>query len=369
MHLVHGNNLKIWYPGFLSRSWHLSNRSLKARIQTIDHEVVCSDNFDISYGTAQGSCLGPLLFIIFTNDIYLLLTFSKIILFADDTTLINSCMNVHFLKYSLKHDMTVLTDWYCANQLSLNVNKTVLIKFWPDLKPFTVIIGDIELRNSSSTRFLGVTVDECLTWNAHVGNLCSKIRANKMLLVHAKLLLPTDALKKIYFAHIYTHLTYSLVVWGSMINKSSYNSLYKLQKECVKLMANVPKSSCVEPIFDQLNLIRLSDLIGNELKKLGFKVTHELLPVPLIELFQINGGKKKHCYETCQKGIPNIQNHSTFLFNKSFLCKCLSLYSKLPNSIRQKSSLKGFCQTIRQMRSSQTRHNNNMPVIMSQSIN
>ena len=171
-----------------------------------------------------------------------------------------------------------------------------------------------------------------------------------MLLVHAKHLLPMDALRKIYFAHIYTHLTYSLVVWGSMINKSSYNSLYKLQKECVKLMANVPKSSCVEPIFDRLNLIRLSDLIGNELKKLGYKVAHKLFPEPLIELFQINGGRKKHRYETHQKGIPSVQNHSTFLFNKSFLCKCLSLYSKLPNSVRQKSSLNGFYRIIRQVR-------------------
>ena len=186
---------------------YLYNRSLKARIQAIDHEVVHSDNFDISYGTVQGSCLGPLLFIIFMNDIYLLPTFSKIILFADDTTLINSCKNVHFLKYSLEHDMS-------ANQLSLNVNKTILIKFWPDSKPFTLKIGDVKLNNSSSAKFLGMMVDECLTWNAHVGNLCSKIQANKMLLVNAKHLLPTDALKKIYFAHIYTHLTYSLVVWA-----------------------------------------------------------------------------------------------------------------------------------------------------------
>ena len=211
------------------------------------------------------------------------------------------------------------------------------------MKSFTVKIGDVELNNSSSTKLLGVMVDECLTWKAHVWNLYSKIRANKMLLVNAKYLLPMDALKKNYFAHIYTHLTYSLVVWGSMINKSSYNSLYKLQKECVKLMANVPKSSCAEPIFDRLNLIRLSNLIEIELKKLGYKVAHKFLPEPLIELFQTNGGKKKYRYETCQKGIPSIQNHSTLLFNKSFLCKCLSLYSKLPNSIRQKSSLNGFC--------------------------
>ena len=257
---------------------YLSNRSLKAKIQTADHEIIRSDNFYISFGTTQGSCLGPLLFIIFTNDIYLLPTFSKIILFADDTTHINSCMNMHFLKYSLEHDMSILTDWYCANQLSLNVNKTILIKFWPDSKPLTVKIGDVELNNSNSTKFLGVTVGECLTWNAHVGNLHSKIQANKMLLVNAKHLLPTDALRKIYFDHIYTHLTCSLVVWGLMIHKSSYNSLYKLQKECVKLVAKVPKSSCFEPIFDRLNFIRLPGLIENELKKLAYKIVHKLLP-------------------------------------------------------------------------------------------
>ena len=84
------------------------------------------------------------------------------------------------------------------------------------------------------------------------------------------------------------------MVWGLMINKSSYNSLYKLQKECVKLVAKVPKSSCVEPIFDHLNLTRLSDLIENESKKLGYKITHKLLPEPLTKLFQINGGRKMH---------------------------------------------------------------------------
>ena len=192
-------------------------------------------------------------------------------------------------------------------------------------------------------------MDECLTWNEHVGNLHSKIWANKMLLVNAKHLLPTDALRKIYFAHIYTHLTYSLVVWDLMIPKSSYNSLYRLQKECIKLVAKVPKSSCVEPIFDHFNIIKLPGLIENELTKLGYKIANKLLPEPLIKLFQINGGRKMHQYDTRQKNVPNIQNHSTLLFNRSFLCKSLSLYSKLPNPIKLKTSLSGFCQAIKQM--------------------
>ena len=141
---------------------YLANRNLKAKVQTSNNKIVKSDRYDISYVIAQGNCLGPLLFI-FTNDIYMLPTFSNIILFEDDTTLVNSSKNVHFLQYSLEHDMSLLTYWYQANQLSLNVTETVLIKFWPNSKPFRLKVGDVILTNTKCTKFLGVTIE-------HMGN-------------------------------------------------------------------------------------------------------------------------------------------------------------------------------------------------------
>ena len=126
--------------------------------------------------------------------------------------------------------MLILTDWYRANKLSLNVNKTVLLKFWPDNRSFTIKVGDTELTNVRCTRFLGVAIDDCLTWKEHVGNLYNKIQANKRLLINVRNLLPTDSLHKIYFAHVYSHLMYSIVVWGLMIPKSLHNSLCRLQK-------------------------------------------------------------------------------------------------------------------------------------------
>ena len=75
---------------------YLTNRSLIAKVQTSENTVTKSDNFAISYSTAQRSCLGPLLFILFTNDIQLLPTFSSIILFADDTTLFNSAKMINY---------------------------------------------------------------------------------------------------------------------------------------------------------------------------------------------------------------------------------------------------------------------------------
>ena len=88
---------------------YLNGRKLVCRLMT-DTGAVRSGTFDIMYGTAQGSCLGPLLFILFCNDIQLIPTYSKIILFADDTTLLYSHKNLKFLKYALEHDMALLSN-------------------------------------------------------------------------------------------------------------------------------------------------------------------------------------------------------------------------------------------------------------------
>ena len=99
-----------------------------------ENRVVYSEPYQITYGTAQGSCLGPLLFILFCNDIYNLPLYSHLILFADDTTMVNSHKNFNYLEYMMYHDLTILLEWFSANQLSLNLNKTMMMNFWPGKK-------------------------------------------------------------------------------------------------------------------------------------------------------------------------------------------------------------------------------------------
>ena len=158
-------------------------------------------------------------------------TFSSIILFADDTSLHQSPKNIKFLKYTLKHDMNLLTDWYKANQLSLYINKTVLMKFWPH-EPFEIKIGHSIIDNSC-TKFLGVLVDDCLNWKEHCDYLYSKLNSNRCLIMNVRNILPMTCLRNIYMAHFYSHLLYGIWVWGPMSLKSSQNSLYRLQKSCL----------------------------------------------------------------------------------------------------------------------------------------
>ena len=164
---------------------YLNGRKLVCRLTT-DTGAIRSGTFDITYGTAQGSCLDPLLFILFCNDIQLIPTYSKIILFADDTTLLYSHKNLKFLKYALEHDMALLSNWYRANKLSLNVQKTVLLKFWPEGKNFGINIDGVPLTNDHHVTFLGVWLDDCLTWREHSNVVLDRIKANQKLLMNAK---------------------------------------------------------------------------------------------------------------------------------------------------------------------------------------
>ena len=195
---------------------YLKDRKLQCKINTVENGTIKSDVYNISHGTAQGSCLGPLLFILFTNDIHKLPLYSRLILFADDTTLYCHHKSKQFLKYMLIHDMELLLDWFKANLLSLNMEKTTMIKFWPDITPFKLHIGNTILQTSKFTKFLGITIDEHLTWSRHTDNILDKLLVNRRLLQNAKKLLTNATLKQIYYAHIHSHLTSIVCLFGAV---------------------------------------------------------------------------------------------------------------------------------------------------------
>ena len=148
------------------------------------------EKFSVSYGTAQGSCLGPLLFVLFCNDIHLIygqlilihLIYSPLILSADDTTLFNHHRNRNFLNYMMTHNMNLLADWFKANQLSLNMCKMVSMLLWPGKFNLSVIIDGQQMPQVSQTRFLGVTLDDELCWNPHISQIRNKLLVNRHLL-------------------------------------------------------------------------------------------------------------------------------------------------------------------------------------------
>ena len=96
------------------------------------------------------------------------------------------------------------------------------------------------------TKFLGVILDEKLSWEQHVLYVLEKLQTNKHLLCLSKNLLPTHCLKLIYYSHIYCHLSYSLGAWGSMISKGNMNELFRIQKQCLHHMCKIGSCASLE---------------------------------------------------------------------------------------------------------------------------
>ena len=113
-----------WFTSYLSK------RKLRVRCGTErDPGMTYSSSYDVEYGTPQGSCLGPLLFLIFTNYLYRNLENCSVILFADDTTVYKGHRNKNYLRWCIETDLMKLTDWFRANKLTINISKTVFMSF------------------------------------------------------------------------------------------------------------------------------------------------------------------------------------------------------------------------------------------------
>ena len=146
-----------WFKSYLE---HRQMR-VKCRVTSTQEEVL-SDNHTVNYGTPQGSCLGQLIFLIFVNDMQLHLTDVDSIQFADDTTIIFSHRNINYLKYCVERELDVLNDWFKANKLTLNVDKSVYLVFDRTGcdKLQQLMIGGKPIRKAKETKFLGTWIDD-----------------------------------------------------------------------------------------------------------------------------------------------------------------------------------------------------------------
>ena len=120
-------------------------------------------------------------------------------------------------------------DWFKANKLTLSLDKTVCVLFDNQSKPqkVTLEIGTYRLHSSELAKFLGVWIDNKLNWNKHINTLIAKLKQNLQLLKMSNKFLSKTTKKLMYYAHMYSHITYGILIWGNMINQ---NSLKRIQK-------------------------------------------------------------------------------------------------------------------------------------------
>ena len=350
--------LEIYGIRGVSLNWfkdYLINRKLLVKCSTSKNTPMTkSDTFDIDYGTAQGSCLGPLLFLIFCNDLNLNLMFLHCIQFADDTTLYLGHNDIKFLNFCIEHDMKVLQDWFRANKLTLNVDKSCCILFGQDKQhqkentKFIAKLGDKLIPVVDHTKFLGLWIDKNLSWKEHYDKLILKLKSKLGLLKRGINFLTTECRRHLYFAQIHSNMTYGLVIWGNMLDKTLLSKLTKLQNKCIK--ATSPKRPTDQSKKD-LKILNIDELIQLENCKMWQKHKLNLLPDRLSKNMTKDQHKgnltKNHKYHTRRHTKLNIPRAYHRLYKSSFLVKGLVIYDKIPIELKTEQNLTAFSKKLK----------------------
>ena len=255
----------------------------------------------MEFGAPQGSCLGPLLFLLFTNDLYLNIEYCSAILFADDTTVYKSHRNTRYLKWCIEQDLKTISDWFKANKLTLNLEKTEYMFFGTNpvkAKPI-LEIDNITLKPVESVKFLGMWLDQNLNWNIHVNKLITRIKRNMHLLRTPKHLFSKKTLKLIYHAHIQSHTDYGLILWGSMTTQENLSHIQSVQNKCVEIIS---KNKNTELNYKNLKILKIKELIKMQEIKVGYRLINKLLPNKISQQLQSDSNKKSllktHTYNT-----------------------------------------------------------------------
>ena len=264
---------------------------LCCRQQFVSFNNAVSSMQSVSCGVPQGSVLGPLLFILYINDIVNVSKLLFPILFADDTNIFIHGKSLAETVAKINDEMDKLVYWLNANKLSLNVVKTQYMIFKSRSKHLPehpqLRINGSPVDCVKQTNFLGVVLDEKLTWSDHISKVKSKVSRGIGILCKAKKVVNASVLVMLYNSLIYPHFIYCIEVWG-MAAETYQLSLFKLQKKIIRIIKSVPFRSESKPLFKELNLLPLPSLYQYSIVLFMFKFVKGILPVIFNDMFKRN---------------------------------------------------------------------------------
>ena len=259
----------------VSLNWfgsYLNNRS-----QYVYLNGHSSERKQITCGVPQGSVLGPLLFLIYINDLPNISKILDFYLFADDTNIYYEDVSLHRLEKIVNRELRNLYLWLSVNRLSLNIGKTNFVIFHPFNKPLkynvTIKIHNKALCEKKSIKYLGVQIDSTLSWKEHISNTSSKLSSAIGILYKLRPFITLKIMKDIYYALIYSHLVYAIEVWGFACD-THLSKLQVLQNRSVRLITFKDQIPVIPgplhpstPLFKKLGFLKLNDIFILQISK------------------------------------------------------------------------------------------------------
>jgi len=274
---------------------------------------------------------------------------SLCILFADDTTVFKTGKDQKVLAASVAQDMLVLTDWFRANKLSLNLSKTNCILFRPKnvqlVDNFSLQFGNFNIEAVTETKFLGLWIDEHLTWTKQTRSIYMKTSSGLYMMRNVRNILPAEEKRMLYMSFIHSHLTYGIMLWGPMALAGERSKLFTQQKKALRIIDNAPYNAHASPLFKKHTILKLEDMVELELAKFMYSFARRLLPPPLMNFYQSND--QRHNYNTRGKRYASTPSHSTAIFNKSYLVRGPAIWRTLIYGVKESVSVGSLTSKIK----------------------
>ena len=314
---IRGNFLN-WFKSYLcNRSQYIATDDSNTDYQTI------------TCGVPQGSILGPLLFLIFINDLHKASSLNSII-FADDTSLFKSHKNIHTLFDLVNQELNKINDWFQCNKLSLNITKTKYILFHkpsfknklPNRMPFLKINSNL-ISQERCLKFLGILINEHLTWKDHIFDIENKISKSIGVMYRASKLLNFKSLKNLYFSFVHSYLNYANIIWGSTY-QTHLNSLHLRQKHAVRIVFHKDRLEHSRPLMKEIKALNIFQLNLYQVLFFMYKVKYGVVP----GILQREFSPVNHIYRT-----RNSLNNFQLLYSRAPRFSILSRGPTLWNNI------------------------------------
>lgn len=256
---IRGTALDLLNSYLSNRSQSTSTNFYNRKTKTV--ETIQSEFQKILLGVPQGSILGPLLFLIYINNLALA-TKHTCVMFADDATIYipqNKLKQAEFEK-----EITITLENIAKSldslNLTININKTKIIQFrnyqTPPLQ-LNIVHNNIKVAEVSESKFLGVTIDCHLSWKQHIAQTNTKVSKYIFALSILSNISSKEIAKNAYYGHVYPHLTYGIIFWGNSVDVIS---TFKLQKRCLRAIYKLRSTDSVRNVFKENELLTLTGI-------------------------------------------------------------------------------------------------------------
>lgn len=334
---------KLNKMGFRGVSNDLLRSFLSNRRQYVAFSSASSPPLPVTVGVPQGSCLGPLLYNLYVNDLHTCFNNLKIVMYADDTVITKCDNDLPDLELFLNYYLNKIFHWCLRNKLVINADKTKWMLF-TNKSPTTfpeLHINNIPLERASNFKYLGFTMDSKCSFRSHIENVNSKLSKIAGLAYRIAKYLTIEVALSLYYSLAHSILNYGIAVWGGVLVLSNNSRLQRSQNKILRNLFRVhfPELSTNE-LYKKLKILSVTQLYKLNLAITMFKIL-KLNQHPFI-LVEIQSLLSCHKYPTRSRNNLKVPFPRVSAIRHNFLFQGITTWNSIPICLKEERSLSGF---------------------------